>query len=169
MKLFPFKAIYPHEDLIASPDSFFGSVRDDYSEYFKNGFFDESDTPAFYIMEIKIGSRVHSGIVACLDIGDYTKGKIVRHEETIASSEQAMLKILLQRGAMVKPVLLCHPVIKEISAEITKQKKKRKPFIHFTTNAGPNEYALYQIPQKEGADLANLYKSLIPRVYIADG
>jgi len=169
MKLFPFKAIYPHEDLIASPDSFFGSVRDDYSEYYKNGFFDESDISAYYIMEIKIGSRVHTGIVACLDIGDYTKGKIVRHEETIASSEQAMLKILLQRGAMVKPVLLCHPVIKEISAEITKQKKKRKPFIHFTTNAGPNEYALYQIPQKEGADLANLYKSLIPRVYIADG
>lgn len=169
MKLFPFKAIYPHEDLIASPDSFFGTVRDDYAEYYRSGFFDHADDNAYYIMEIRSGARVHTGLVACLDIADYTKGKIVRHEETIASSEQAMLKILLQRGAMVKPVLLCHPVIKEISAEIAKQKKKRKPFISFATKGNQHEYNLYQIPQKEGSALEALYKSHIPKVYIADG
>lgn len=169
MRLFPFKAIYPHKDLIASPDSFFGSVREDYSEYYRNGFFDEADISAYYIMEIKSGSRVHAGIVVCLDIADYAKGKIVKHEETIASSEQAMLKILLLRGAMVKPVLLCHPAIKEISSEISKQKKKRKPFIQFSTKADLHEYTLYQIPQEEGAALAGLYQSLVPKVYIADG
>jgi len=30
MKIFPFKAIYPNLELIASPDSFFGAVRENY-------------------------------------------------------------------------------------------------------------------------------------------
>jgi uncharacterized protein (DUF1015 family) len=169
MKIYPFQAIYPHVDLIASPDSFFGTVRDDYSEYYRNGFFDQSDESAYYILEIRTGTKVHSGMIVCLNIDDYTKGKIVKHEQTIASSEQAMLKILLQRGAMVKPVLLCHPDIKEITKEIQKQKKKRKPFLRFILTSGPHQYTVYQVPQKEGEELAKLYKSHVPRVYIADG
>ncbi len=169
MKIYPFEAIYPNDDLIASSDSFFGTVRDDYSEYYKNGFFRHADESAYYIMEITMDNKVHSGIVVCLNVEDYTKGKIVKHEQTIASSEQSMLKIILQRGAMVKPVLLCHPVIKEIAKEIEKQKKKREPFLQFTIAAGPQQYALYQIPEAEGAELAKLYKTMVPKLYIADG
>ena len=112
---------------------------------------------------------MHSGLVACLDVTDYSAGKIVKHEQTIASSEQEMLKVLLQRGAMVKPVLLCHPEIKEISKEIQKQKKKRKPFLEIKTTLNSNQYRLYQIPEKDGGEIAKLYKSLVPKVYIADG
>lgn len=169
MKLFPFQAIYPNLDLIASADSFFGSVRDDYSEFYKNGFFHASPDPAIYILEIRSGTKVHTGIVACLDIQDYTKGKIVRHEQTIASSEQAMLKLLLQRGAQVKPVLLCHPSHAELDKEIQKLKKKIKPFLQITLASGPHHYTLFQIKDKEALALTQIYKSLIPKLYIADG
>ncbi len=169
MKIYPFQALYPNVDLIASTDSFFGAVREDYNEHYKNGFFRQSVENAYYIMEIRTGTKVHSGLIVCLNIEDYIKGKIVKHEQTIASTEQAMLKLLLQRGAMVKPVLLCHPTIKEITREIEKQKKKRKPFLRFTITTGPNQYTLYQVPQKEGEALAALYKSLVPKLYIADG
>ena len=169
MKIFPFKAIYPNVDLIASPDSFFSTVREDYNEYYENGFFDHSSDNAYYIMEIRTGTRAHSGLVVCLDIDDYVKGKIVKHEQTIASTEQAMLKLLLQRGAMVKPVLLCHAPMKDIAREIAKQKKKQKPFLQFTITDSPHRYTLYQVPQKDGAELASLYKELVPKLYIADG
>src|SRR5688572_20871052 len=118
MKIHPFHAIYPNVDLIASPDTFFATVRDDFNQYLENGFFHQSPENAYYILEIKKGNRVHSGLVVTLDVTEYSKKKIVKHEQTIASSEQDMLKVLLQRGAMVKPVLLCHPEIKEISKEI---------------------------------------------------
>lgn len=123
MKIFPFQAIYPNLDLIASPDSFFASVREDYIEFYQNGFFRHSNDSAFYILEIRTGDKVHTGLLACLNIEDYTKGKIVRHEQTLASSEQSMLRLLLQRGAMVKPVLLCHPIEKDIAREIQKLKE----------------------------------------------
>jgi len=169
MKIFPFQALYPNIDLIPSPDSFFATVRDDYSQYEQNGFFRKSPLKAFYIFEIKVGKKLHSGLVVCIDVTDYSAGIIVKHEQTIASSEQEMLKVLLQRGAMVKPVLLCHPEIKEISKEIQKHKKKRKPFLEVTTDIIPHQYRLYQVPAKEGQELAKLYKAFVPKVYIADG
>src|SRR5688572_21809102 len=169
MKIHPFHAIYPNVDLIASPDSFFATVRDDFNQYLQNGFFNEAGDLAYYIMEIKSGNKIHSGLVVALDVMDYSKGKIVRHEKTIASSEQDMLKLLLQRGAMVKPVLLCHPEIKEIKSETLRLKKKKKPFLSLATTSGLHEYRLYKISQTEGAELVNLYKTLVPKVYIADG
>ena len=169
MKIYPFQALYPNLDLIASPDSFFGAVREDYMEFYKSGFFEQAEATAFYILEIRTESKVHTGLLACLNIEDYAKGKIVRHEQTIASSEQAMLKLILQRGAMVKPVLLGHHVQTDISHEIARLKKKNKPFLEITISAGPQHYRLYQIKEKEGAELAALYKSTIPKLYIADG
>lgn len=169
MKIYPFQAIYPNVELIASTDSFFSTVRDDYTQYLMNGFFHQSPESSYYILEITSGNKKHSGLIVSLDINDYSKGKIVKHEKTIASSEQEMLKMLLHRGAMVKPVLLCHPEIKEISKEIQKLKKKKGPFLALSTTVGPHEYNLYQVSQKDGEELAQLYKSMVPKVYIADG
>jgi uncharacterized protein (DUF1015 family) len=169
MKIYPFKAIYPHSKKIASSDSFFSSVRDDYNKYYDKGYFEKADEKAYYILEIKQGNKVHSGLVATLDVTDYSKGRIVRHEQTIESSEQEMLKILLSRGAMVKPVLLCHPEQKEIVRELQKLKRKKDRLKTISASSGKNEYILYQIPEEEGADLAKLYDTLVPKVYIADG
>ncbi len=169
MKIHPFQAIYPNVDLIASPDSFFATVRDDFNQYLENGFFHHSSESAFYILEIRTGKKLHSGLVVALEVGDYTKGKIVKHEQTIASSEQEMLKLILQRGAMVKPVLLCHPEIKDITKEIQKLKKKKKPFLALSTTLGDHEYSLYLVNEKDGTELARLFKTLVPKVYIADG
>lgn len=169
MKIYPFQAIYPNVELIASSDSFFSTVRDDYTQYLENGFFHQSPESAYYIFEIKTGNKSHSGLVTALDINDYLKGKIVKHEQTIAANEQAMLKMLLQRGAMVKPVLLCHPEISDITREIQKIKKKKKPFVSLTTTLGTHEYNLYQVNQKEATELIALYKSSVPKLYIADG
>lgn len=169
MKIYPFQAIYPNVDLIASPDSFFATVRDDYNQYLQNGFFHEDPELAFYIMEIKSGNKTHAGLIVALNVMDYSKGRIVRHEQTIASNEQAMLKLLLQRGAMVKPVLLCHPEIKEIAEEIRHLKKRKRPFLNLSMSLKDHQYRVYKVSQKDGELLTSLYRTLVPKVYIADG
>ena len=169
MKIFPFQAIYPNVDLIASTDSFFSTVRDDYVQYYENGFFNTEEDPAFYILEITTDRKKHSGLIAALDVTDYSKGKIVRHEQTIASSEQEMLKVLLQRGAMVKPVLLCHPEITEITQEIDRLKKKEKPFLELSMTLGEIGYTLYKVSNEDAERLIDLYNKVVPKVYIADG
>src|SRR5687767_3065890 len=156
MKIHPFQAIYPNVELIASPDSFFATIRQDYVEYFENGFFRETADKGYYLLEIKTGQKSRIGLVAALDVTEYSRGNIVRHEQTIASSEQEMLKVLLQRGAMVKPVLLCHPEIKEIAGELNQVKKNSKPFLSLDTATGDHQYNLYRIDQKNGETLAEL-------------
>lgn len=169
MKLYPFQAIYPNTDLIASAESFFDTARNDFSQYYANGFFRETTGPGYYILEIRTEEKVHTGLIACLDVADYSKGKIVRHEETIASHEQVMLKVLLQRGSMVKPVLVAHAPDKAITKEIARLKKKHRPFVRMATTAQPHQYSVYRIDPDEGAELAKLYKTDVPKVYIADG
>lgn len=169
MKIHPFQAIYPNVDLIASTDSFFSTVRDDYVQYYQNGFFDKATDQAFYLLEIRKGNKIHSGVIVTLDVTDYSKGKIVKHEQTIASSEQEMLKVLLQRGAMVKPVLLCHPEVKDITNEMQRLKKANDPFLILSTTIGDNEYTLYKVSPQDAVSLIDLYKTLVPKVYIADG
>ena len=117
MKIYPFRAIYPNIDQVASPDAFFSTVRDDYTKYFEKGFFSQASRDAFYILEIKKGKNIHRGLIVALDVTDYSKGRILKHEQTIESNEQEMLRVLTTRGAMVKPVLLCHPDKKENSEE----------------------------------------------------
>lgn len=169
MKVYPFEGIYPNPDLIPSPESFFGSVKHDYTEYYENGFFLHAKEKAFYILEITTETKTHTGIIACLKIEDYSKGKIVKHEQTIATSEQAMLKLILLRGAMVKPVLLSHPEIKDLTKELKRLKKKRAPFSQYSLSEGAIIYTLYQIPESEGEHLAKIYNAHLPKVYIADG
>ncbi len=169
MKIHPFNAIYPNVSLIASADAFFSTARNDYLQYYESGFFRESKNQAFYIMEMRSDTETHTGLVVLLDVDDYTKGRIVKHEKTIPSHEQEMLKVLLQRGTMVKPVLVCHPIIREITREIQKLKKKTRPFLEMTTTDGPYHHALYEVDEKAGQNLVKLYKTLVPKVYIADG
>jgi hypothetical protein len=47
MHIHPFQAIYPNFDYITSPDSFFGTVKQDYREYYKSGFFNKSPHEGF--------------------------------------------------------------------------------------------------------------------------
>jgi len=169
MKIYPFKAIYPNTDLIASADSFFNTARNEYTQYYANGFFREFDQPAYYILEIRGKDRSHTGLIACLDVTDYSDGRIVRHEETIASHEQVMLRVLLQRGSMVKPVLVSHPAVREITHEFIRLKDRHVPFIEMATSNHPHEYRVYRIDPADGAALMELYKVHVPKVYIADG
>lgn len=169
MKIYPFRAIYPNIDQVASPDAFFSTVRDDYTKYFEKGFFSQASRDAFYILEIKKGKNIHRGLIVALDVTDYSKGRILKHEQTIESNEQEMLRVLTARGAMVKPVLLCHPDKKEISEEMLRLSRKMKNLQALHTSFGGNEYAVYQVPEEEAQTLMKLYRSLIPKVYIADG
>ena len=81
MKIFPFQAWYPNFDLIASADSFFGSVREEYVSYKKAGFFNQSEEPALFFYQIKSNSRTYTGLMCCTNLSEYEKGNILKHEK----------------------------------------------------------------------------------------
>ena len=169
MKIYPFASILPKLDMISSPDTFFNTVKYEYSEYVRSGFFKEDAKQALYIYNISNPATSHTGIVACVDINEYIDGNILKHENTLPDKEQRMLNLLLQRKALVKPLLFTHPNIKSLSTITAKTVAQSKPLFSVTLD-GKEKHSFYRISQKDKlGQLLKIFNKSIPQVFIADG
>ncbi len=170
MNISPFKAIYPNLELIASPESFFGTVKAEYTDYFKNGFFYEDKESSLFVYHIQTPSRNHKGIIAGSHIEDFIQGKVLRHENTLRPKEQQMMNLMMQKRAMVKPILLAYDKIHEIDIIIDRVIKTQKPFLHIPFVESGEDHYVYKITNiDEEKTLIKLFKEKMSKCYIADG
>jgi uncharacterized protein (DUF1015 family) len=168
VRIKPFQAKYPNFDIIASVDTFFKTVKYDYRQYEKSGFFQKVPNDAMYAYRINSSLGYHLGIITTVMIQDYIEGHILKHEDTLSTKEQAMMNLLLERGAMIKPVLLSYPGHEEVNDYLT-EVIQREPLytIHFEETG--EEHTLWKIA--DGKDIARLTEIFqgIDKCYIADG
>ena len=170
MKIFPFQAWYPDFDLIASADSFFGSVKEEYVSYKKAGFFNQSEEPALFFYQIKSSSRTYTGLMCCTNLSEYEKGNILKHEKTLAAKEQKMIQLLVQRKALVKPVLLVYEKIKAINKLIINHIQQNPPFYSTYFEQDKQEHTLWKITDKTIVEkVQKLFDKKVKSTYIADG
>ena len=170
MNLKPFQAIIPKMEYISSADHFFGTVKEEYSEYMESGFFEKSPKEGIYIYQITQQNRTYLGLIACVDIKDYTSGNIIIHEKTLAIKEQQQIHLLLKRGAQVKPILLAHPKIETLDTLLRAQIKAAKPLYEVAFDLNQEKHAFWEI--KDGdliQDIQRIFKKKVPVSYIADG
>ena len=170
MKIYPFQAVYPDKALIASEESFFGRVKYDYPEFVESGFFRKTSKEAFYIYEITQNNTSHLGFFACVDIEDYDKGHILKHENTLAANEQKMMQLTLNRKAMVKPVLLAYSRIDSFHKFLKKQIKGEKPFFELDFGEEQSHHKIWQITEGDAIEkIHDTFEKEIKTTYIADG
>ena len=155
--------------MIASTDSFFGNVKQQYRQYFTSGFFHKTSGDGLYIYQIDEGAHHYNAIIAAVDINDYIDGKMLKHENTLSTKEQTMMNLMLQRKAMIKPVLLAHKRSKELEKIFT-QVKKAKPMFSFDFDETDEKHSVWLLSDKKEIEkVKKLYKKEIKSVYIADG
>ena len=170
MRIKPFQAVYPNFDFITSADSFFGTVKVQYPEYKKSGFFNKAAQESIYIYQIKSTRRTYTGLVACADIRDYLDHKIKKHENTLAQKEQQQMHLMLSRSASVKPVLLTYPKVTPIRNLIDQCIKKSKPFYSTLLETEQLLHTLWEVSDGEMIErFQKLFKKHVPETYIADG
>ena len=170
MRIKPFQAVYPNFDYITSADSFFDTVKVQYPEYKKSGFFNKTAQEAIYIYQIKTDKRVYTGLVACSDIQDFNEGNIKKHENTLSQKEQQQMHLMLSRNATVKPVLLTYPNVDKIKNLIHQTIKKNKPFYTTIMELKQQQHTFWEV--SDGAliqKFQKLFEKHVPRAYIADG
>ena len=170
MTIRPFQAIYPNTDFIASNDSFFGTVKEEYVAYKKSGFFNKASQESFYIYQIKNPSSTHTGLVASSDIREYLEGNIKKHEHTLPATEQRQMYLMMNRKAIVKPVLLIHPKVKKLSHLYESYIKDHEPFytIHFEKEN--QKHLLWKVSDGNLIEkFQQIFNKQIPKTYIADG
>jgi len=169
MKIRPFAAIIPNEKLISSPDSFFNNVKYDFTKYVKNGFFRKTEQEAFYVYEIKREGQRHLGLLVTIDIEDYIQGKIKVHENTLAAKEQKTTDLIMEREAMIKPVMLSYPGRDEIEDLLKELRKNTSKFYSFTLDDGAVKHKIYRV--SDAAQLKRIQELFesVEALYIADG
>ena len=98
----------------------------------------------------------------------YRNNLIKKHEKTLAEKEQNMMHLNLQRGAIVKPVLLTYQPVKQIESLIAKI-RKRKPFYTVHFDIEDQEHSFWKVHEKKDLEEFIELFSQIPEVYVADG
>ena len=170
MKIFPFQAWYPNFDLIASSDSFFGSVKSEFVSYKQSGFFLQSEEEAIFFYQIKSATRTYTGLLCCTDIKEYKNGNILKHENTLAAKEQKMIQLLIQRKALVKPVLLVYPKINVINSLIINYIQENEPFCTTYFEQDKQEHFLWKVTNPTTlVAVQKLFDKKVQSTYIADG
>ena len=170
MRILPFKPIYPNLDLIASSESFFGTVKSQFVEYKKSGFFKKLDKDSIFIYKLETRISVHKGVVACTDIADILDGKVLKHENTLAPKEQQMMNLTLQNHAMVKPVLLAHDKVDELDKVMEKVMKENEIFLEVVFNEVGEKHTFWKLEESETSkEIIKLFRKKVKYSYIADG
>ncbi|MFT4664564.1 MAG: hypothetical protein ACI8YQ_004680 [Polaribacter sp.] len=170
MRINPFQAIYPDFNYVASTDTFFSTVKADYVEYKKSGFFQKTAQEAFYVYQIRVPERTFTGLIVCSDIRDYISGKVKKHENTLAPKEQQQLNLLISRKAMVKPILITYPEVRGISKILQNFIKESKAFFSCELEGKDESHHVWELSDgKLIQELQELFKKDVPVSYIADG
>jgi len=169
MLIRPFRAVLPNLKFVASPKTFFSSVREKYPDYKKGKFFKKAAKEALYVLQIIRGEEVHEGLITCTHIEEFTSERIKKHENTLSSKEQQQIDLILKRGAGVKPVLVFHEEVKKISKwihEVISTKKKLLE-VKFSEKEIHRVWSITDGDEIE--QVCKMYGKLVPVGYIADG
>ncbi len=170
MKILPFSAWYPKLEKILSPDTFFGTVKERYTEYHEEGYFKKMPTQAFYIYQIATATTNYTGLLATLPTEEYIKGNIIKHEQTIAQKEEKTVKLVLEKGANVKPILLTYPAVSSIDTLLQHWIAKHPPLFSTYLEAERTHHKIWSIEDNSLIiELQELFEASVPSTYIADG
>ena len=170
MRIYPFQALYPNEATIASFPSYFKQVKEDFLLYLDFGIFNRFPFPSHYIYEIESESGSYKGIISSLDIQDYFEGKLIRHEGTVSVKEQRQKQLILQRQAVVKPILLTYSGGKEIGEWQDLHTNGSAPFWELYMPENASWHRIWAVHEAKDRQLIEtLFHEQVHKCYIADG
>jgi len=170
MNIYPFKALYPNQQLIPSPDEFFKTVSNDYIQYKEANFFHLVQHKGIFIYQISGVGYEFCGLIVSNDISDLEEGYILGHENTLAHKEQVMTNLLLSRKAMIKPILLGYKGKEEIDTYINHYISLHPVLYEFYLENKAEKHCFWCIDSEEDITrLQELFRKYVPHSYIADG
>ena len=170
MQIDAFQPVFPNTALIASPDTFFSVVREDYLDYRNRGMFIEHPRSCLLVYRLRENEHTFVGLIGTVSTDSYEDGTIKRHEGTLAASEQQQLQLLLLREAIVKPVLLTYPTRPAIEELLTEAMETGRRALHLRDGSSI-EHTLFEVGRGSSLEtrLRGAFAAEVPSVYIADG
>ena len=144
-------------------------MKQEFQHYMRNGFFKRTKNANLFLYRIHHKKNTSFGLICSTDVNDILNGIVLKHENTLASKEQQMLDLALQRHAMIKPVLLGHKHHKGLQ-EIYNELTNNKPFFTINFNEENSKHTLWKIKDSDiQKKITEIFATDINKSYIADG
>jgi uncharacterized protein (DUF1015 family) len=169
MTIYPIQAVLPDLNKIEVTDAFFETVREDYPAYVAQNKFKTTTQKGVYLYEIITSQSEHLGLVAALDLADVRSGKVKKHEKTLVAKEKTQLNLLIERGAMVKPVLLTYRMNLSLLSLFKELKKDRAIFHEVFFPESQQRHRFWLIEETSLIQQIQNEFAQIEQLYVADG
>ena len=125
--------------------------------------------PCYYIYRLTMNGRSQAGLVCGSSVDDYENGLIKKHEYTRPEKEQDRINHIKTTGAQTGNVFLAYKNEKEIDAVINGWMKEKNPQYDFIADDGI-QHSIWIVSDDDTiAAITQLFKTLVPATYIADG
>ncbi|MGB5024972.1 MAG: DUF1015 family protein [Saprospiraceae bacterium] len=170
MNIKPFHYLYPDYKRILKSEEFFNSIKNTFPDLRNEGLFLDGNSKSLFVYRIKSKIKTYHGILAAIDIHDYLKGLIKKHENTLTQQEDNISNLMKDRQAIIKPVLIAYDEQKKNKDLIARSFLgiKHKFKIEFEKEQQIHEF--FEITDKIViAAFQKEFKSKVKKAYIADG
>lgn len=134
----------------------------------RNILFRESK-PCYYIYQLIMNGKSQTGLVCGSSVNDYENDLIKKHEFTRPEKEQDRINHIKTTGAQTGNVFLAYKNVDAIDTLINDWKKERSPVYDFIADDGIQHSIWAVNDAKTISRITELFKTLVPVTYIADG
>ncbi|MBK9107052.1 MAG: DUF1015 domain-containing protein [Saprospiraceae bacterium] len=170
MNIKPFHYLHPDYSKIADVENFVDQCRGLYPDFQKEGMYQVGAEKSIFVYRIKTKTSLYHGIIAAVDIHDYLKGLIKKHENTLTQQEDNISKLMIERQAIIKPVLIAYNENKKIKDLIAKCFLGVKPKFKIKFEKDDQIHEFFEVDDKSKISLFQKeFKTKVKKAYIADG
>ncbi len=143
-------------------------ARENLDKLIENKVYLQDKQEKIYIYRQIMEGRAQTGLVVCVSIDDYLKGKIKKHENTRKDKEKDRMNHISFTDANTGPVFLTYKTKNEINQIVSRWTKEKESVYHFTPEDGIT-HTCWVIDDE--STIQQLIKSFaeIDYLYIADG
>ncbi len=125
--------------------------------------------PCYYIYRLIMNGKSQTGLVCTSSINDYDNDRIKKHEFTRPEKEKDRIDHIKTTGAQTGNVFIAYKNVEAIDNVINEWMNNRSPLYDFIADDGIGHTVWIVNDDETIITITNLFKSLVPCTYIADG
>jgi uncharacterized protein (DUF1015 family) len=155
--------ISPHDDRV------YERAREIFVALEQDGLLKKDTTPGMYLYRVQQDGDTFLGLCCCLDVDDYRKNNIRRHEQTRYDKEEDRTRHIAAVRAHNGPVVLLYRDEAGIFGYIESQVARNKPPVAEVRTEQGALHQIFRIGDPEILDRLESQFASVPSLYIADG
>ena len=169
MIIYPFRAVLPSRKIALNSNRLAENSKYHFPENFKKKNFKKVAKAAVYVYEITTSFGIHLGFIAQTDLQEFINKNIKPHEKTLKPKEKISKEFLLNRAAMVKPVLICHLPNKDLSKLLKNYRDNNTASLTVKIEKNNDLHRIWPIHDESTIKQIQHLAGSVDHAYIADG